>query len=395
MGRGTTSPSFGGSFGGDDFGDADFDEDEDFSNPLSLASTASPSMTASGGIGTFESEPAAGRGSPRAGLSGRGSPRAGLSMLVTAAHHESEKSENADDLGAIVIPESMTEFVDSARNRSGGNLWQRAQHIKEKALLEYLHDVQKQQADGQSDQDVEIMARMLEAQIAGACMISPNSTFRSRWDGLQAVFLSYIAFVVPYRIGFDNDATPESFWFWLDLFIDLYFITDVFLNFRTAFYSNDGEMEYRSQEVRSAYLHGWFTIDVLGCLPFNYVVYLIPDSHLNSSDMRGNKVLRMMRLARLLKILRLVRFKRLLERWEEELYNVSALKMLKLVVFIVVIGHWLSCAWYYFGNEVATERDRYGELLKGWVQNSFEGVEGVTQTDRYITSLYWSFMTLT
>lgn len=352
-------------------------------------------------MATFETEDTSGRNSlPDKPNSSGGSNRGQLAEANGAA------AVDSDDAGDVVIPESMAEFVlqqssegaDSSprSSRSASVLWNGAKKAKEKSLHAYLNAVQQQQADGNHEQDAEIIARMLEAQIAGAKMISPNSSFRSRWDAIQAVFLSYIAFVVPYRIGFDNDASPDSFWFWFDLFIDIYFVVDVFLNFRTAFFTGDGEMEYRPKVVANTYLHGWFTIDVLGCLPFNYVVYVVPDNQLDSTDMRGNRVLRMMRLARLLKILRLVRFKRLLERWEEELYNVSALKLLKLVVFILVIGHWLSCAWYYFGNDQSSsELDHTGAPLTGWVERSFGGIDGVSNTDRYITSLYWSFMTLT
>ena len=39
-------------------------------------------------------------------------------------------------------------------------------------------------------------------------MISPASKLRRRWDGVQAVFLIYIAVFVPYRIGFNDDTFP-------------------------------------------------------------------------------------------------------------------------------------------------------------------------------------------
>jgi hypothetical protein len=53
-------------------------------------------------------------------------------------------------------------------------------------------------------------------------------------DLTQSVMLLYIAGSVPYRLGFDDPVVLWSGWFWLDLFIDLYFAADLFVNFRTA-----------------------------------------------------------------------------------------------------------------------------------------------------------------
>ena len=55
-------------------------------------------------------------------------------------------------------------------------------------------------------------------------VISPSSSFRAQWDLTQAVFLFYIAIMLPYRIGFDHDVVLWSMWFWLDLAIDIYFV---------------------------------------------------------------------------------------------------------------------------------------------------------------------------
>ena len=43
------------------------------------------------------------------------------------------------------------------------------------------------------------------------------------------MLLIYIAIVVPYRIGFDDDTAPWEFWFTFDLCVDIYFLVDLFL----------------------------------------------------------------------------------------------------------------------------------------------------------------------
>ena len=60
-------------------------------------------------------------------------------------------------------------------------------------------------------------------------MCSPNSEFRKRWDIAQMFLLLYVVALVPYRIGFSQDAKIGSFAFVFDVFVDLYFISDIVL----------------------------------------------------------------------------------------------------------------------------------------------------------------------
>ena len=39
--------------------------------------------------------------------------------------------------------------------------------------------------------------------------------------------------MLPYRLGFEDNVELWSAWFFIDLLVDLYFIVDLFVNFRT------------------------------------------------------------------------------------------------------------------------------------------------------------------
>jgi hypothetical protein len=241
-------------------------------------------------------------------------------------------------------------------------------------------------------------------------MLSPAGLFRKTWDGVQAFLLIYIAVVIPYRIGFSDDAHPWELAFCWDVFVDMYFIVDMALNFRTAVYTAEGELEVHPRPVAIAYLKSWFWIDLLGCLPLNYLIYIpgvvtansVDVDHL-SAELRANKALRLLRLARLLKIVRLVRFQRILIRWEEELYNVATLKLLKLVVLVCFVGHWLGCAFYFFGDWSEQAADGEWDMeadgvtkIRGWTWRQFgENAHDVPAHYRYVTSVYFAIMTLT
>lgn len=67
--------------------------------------------------------------------------------------------------------------------------------------------------------------------------ISPTSNFRIGWDSCQAIFLIYIAFIVPFRVSFNQPSMGVSFW--LESMMDVYFIVDLVINFITGYEDDD------------------------------------------------------------------------------------------------------------------------------------------------------------
>ena len=63
----------------------------------------------------------------------------------------------------------------------------------------------------------------------------PFSAFTSSWEGVQAFLLIYIAFTVLWRLCFNQPSVEGEFYYYLEIFIDIYFSIDVILNFHTAF----------------------------------------------------------------------------------------------------------------------------------------------------------------
>jgi hypothetical protein len=247
------------------------------------------------------------------------------------------------------------------------------------------HDVQLEIATAEIDADCTI--------------INPEGMFRRVWDSVQIFLLAYVAICVPYRIGFGKEvAWLAAPWFWWDLLVDLYFITDLCISFRTAFYDNDGLLQYKTGSIVSHYLKSWFTIDVLSCLPVNYIGYL-PSMHANSvesAEMKGNKLVRLLRLLRLLKLLRLARINRLIARYEQEYYAlVSSLKIFKVILVVACVGHWLCCCWYAAGAQESAFDGPDGLPLQGWVARHFSGDSTASPITEYGVALYWAMMTMT
>ena len=85
-------------------------------------------------------------------------------------------------------------------------------------------------------------------------IIAPDSEFRHHWDLIQVPLLIYVGIAVPYRIGFSHDTAPGDFGFLVDVFVDLFFIADIYMNFRTAVWNRHGELTYERKGIARQYL---------------------------------------------------------------------------------------------------------------------------------------------
>lgn len=88
-------------------------------------------------------------------------------------------------------------------------------------------------------------------------LIDPEGRFRRKWDFMQMLFLIYVAFGVPYRLGFSQPVILWSPFFWFDLCVDIYFLADIAVSFRTAYYNEVGDLICEKEAIRKNYLRTW------------------------------------------------------------------------------------------------------------------------------------------
>ena len=172
-------------------------------------------------------------------------------------------------------------------------------------------------------------------------MLHPDGRVRRSWDAIQALLLLYVAAVVPFRLGFDVIIAVGSAAFWLDAAVDLYFLADVLLNFRTG-YVESGRLVLNPQRVAKRYARSWLVVDIIACAPIDYIALLISSTDPSAGQTRGVKTLRLCRIARLL---RLARIRRLIKRWqardgsEVAASLVDAAKLCGLLLVIIFMTH--------------------------------------------------------
>lgn len=130
----------------------------------------------------------------------------------------------------------------------------------------------------------------------------------------------------------------------------IYFIIDVIINFRTAFYDESQRLIVDLKRARNEYLRGWFAIDIIGSLPVGYITLMLSDDSAGP-DVSVVKILRLLKLS---KLLRLARAKRLLERYEDQLDSIAAVvtAIVLPMIAIVYITHVLACMWFVVGRDL-------------------------------------------
>uniref|UniRef100_A0A8C7LRZ2 Potassium channel, voltage gated eag related subfamily H, member 7 n=1 Tax=Oncorhynchus kisutch TaxID=8019 RepID=A0A8C7LRZ2_ONCKI len=223
------------------------------------------------------------------------------------------------------------------------------------------------------------------------------SPFKAVWDWLILLLVIYTAIFTPYSAAFLlNDleeqkrrecgysCSPLNV---VDLMVDIMFIVDILINFRTTYVNLNEEVVSHPAKIAIHYFKGWFLIDMVAAIPFDLLIF-------GSGSEETTTLIGLLKTARLL---RLVRVARKLDRYSE--YGAAVL-MLLMCIF-ALIAHWLACIWYAIGN---VEKP-YLEHKIGWLDNLGVSIgkrynysdpsSGPSIKDKYVTALYFTFSSLT
>ncbi|XP_042560261.1 potassium voltage-gated channel subfamily H member 7-like, partial [Clupea harengus] len=223
------------------------------------------------------------------------------------------------------------------------------------------------------------------------------SPFKAVWDWLILLLVIYTAIFTPYSAAFLlNDieeqrrrecgysCSPLNV---VDLMVDIMFIVDILINFRTTYVNANEEVVSHPAKIAVHYFKGWFLIDMVAAIPFDLLIF-------GSGSEETTTLIGLLKTARLL---RLVRVARKLDRYSE--YGAAVL-MLLMCIF-ALIAHWLACIWYAIGNV----EQPYLEHKIGWLDNLGLSIgkiynysdpgSGPSIKDKYVTALYFTFSSLT
>ncbi|KAF3816939.1 hypothetical protein GH733_014287 [Mirounga leonina] len=229
------------------------------------------------------------------------------------------------------------------------------------------------------------------ASVGGSrCLLLHYSVPKAVWDGLILLATFYVAVTVPYNVCFlGDDDTPITSRHTLvsDIAVEMLFILDIILNFRTTYVSQSGQVVSAPRSIGLHYLATWFFVDLIAALPFDllYVFNITVTS-----------------LVHLLKTVRLLRLLRLLQKLERY-SQCSAVVLTLLMSVFALLAHWMACVWYVIGRR---EMEANDPLLWdiGWLHELGKRLEepyvngsagGPSRRSAYIAALYFTLSSLT
>ncbi|XP_035311007.1 potassium voltage-gated channel subfamily H member 2 isoform X1 [Cricetulus griseus] len=220
------------------------------------------------------------------------------------------------------------------------------------------------------------------------------SPFKAVWDWLILLLVIYTAVFTPYSAAFllketeDGAPAPDCGYACqplavVDLIVDIMFIVDILINFRTTYVNANEEVVSHPGRIAVHYFKGWFLIDMVAAIPFDLLIF-------------GSGSEELIGLLKTARLLRLVRVARKLDRYSE--YGAAVLFLL--MCTFALIAHWLACIWYAIGNMEQPHMDS----RIGWLHNlgdqigkpyNSSGLGGPSIKDKYVTALYFTFSSLT
>uniref|UniRef100_A0A672TFI5 Voltage-gated delayed rectifier potassium channel KCNH4 n=1 Tax=Sinocyclocheilus grahami TaxID=75366 RepID=A0A672TFI5_SINGR len=213
-------------------------------------------------------------------------------------------------------------------------------------------------------------------------------TFKAGWDWLILLATFYVAVTVPYNVCFtvvggrDEVSTPRNPPSVSDILVEILFMLDIMLNFRTTFVSTSGQVVYDARSICVHYVTTWLFVDLIAALPFD-LLYAF-----NVSVYFGVHLLKTVRLLRLLRLLQK------LERYSQY----SAVVLTLLMSMFALLAHWMACVWYVIGRS-EIENNSPGSWDIGWLHELGKRLAvlggGPSIRSSYVTSLYFALSSLT
>ncbi|XP_026181869.1 potassium voltage-gated channel subfamily H member 6a isoform X3 [Mastacembelus armatus] len=243
----------------------------------------------------------------------------------------------------------------------------------------------------------------LQAPRIHKCIILHYSPFKAVWDWIILLLVIYTAIFTPYSAAFLLNEVEEERRRTcgyicnplnvVDLVVDIMFIVDILINFRTTYVNHNDEVVSHPGRIAQHYFKGWFLIDIVAAIPFDLLIFRSGSEEPQTTTLTG--------LLKTARLLRLVRVARKLDRYSE--YGAAVLFLL--MCTFALIAHWLACIWYAIGNVERTGSARIGGMKIGWLDNLADQIgkqyndtdasSGPSIKDKYVTALYFTFSSLT
>lgn len=109
------------------------------------------------------------------------------------------------------------------------------------------------------------------------------SPFKAVWDWVILLLVIYTAIFTPYSAAFLLNEVEEQRRRTcgyvcnplnvVDLLVDVMFIVDILINFRTTYVNHNEEVVSHPGRIAQHYFKGWFLIDIVAAIPFDLLIF--------------------------------------------------------------------------------------------------------------------------
>ncbi|KAJ1415892.1 RmlC-like jelly roll fold [Sesbania bispinosa] len=205
------------------------------------------------------------------------------------------------------------------------------------------------------------------------CIISPYNPRYRMWDKFLLLLVFYTAWVSPFEFGFLNEPVdPISV---ADNFVNFFFALDIFLTFFVAYHDKTTHLLVDEPKlIAKRYIKTWLIVDVIATFPSEVAHKVLP------GPLKTYGYFSMLRLWRLRRVSAM--FARL---EKDRNYNYFLVRCLKLICVTLFTVHFAACFFFF----LTVNHDAKSTWL-GLISDATEK----SLTGNYITSVYWSIMTL-
>ncbi|KAL8468480.1 hypothetical protein ACS0TY_031625 [Phlomoides rotata] len=209
-------------------------------------------------------------------------------------------------------------------------------------------------------------------------VVSPfNARYRA-WETFLILLVIYSAWISPFEFAFL--AYKQDALFVVDNIVNCFFAVDIALTFFVAYLDTDTYLLIdHHKKIAIRYLSTWFIFDVCSTVPFQSLSLLFTDHN----GGLGFKILSMLRLWRLRRV------SSLFARLEKDIrFNYFWTRCTKLISVTLFAVHCAGCFMFMIA-------DRYPDPKRTWIGAVYPEFKQMSLWDRYVTTMYWSIVTLT
>lgn len=168
-------------------------------------------------------------------------------------------------------------------------------------------------------------------------MVKTNAAEKTCWDLFIIILAVYNCFQIPFQIAFEPPFLEFSAFTTLNSIIDVMFLLDILIAFRTTYFDmHSGEEVFSGKKTSISYLKSRFFIDFVSTVPVDTIseqIFKVKNKNLT--------------LFSTLKLVRVTRISRMIARLNVARETKHVMKLMQLIFFLVMYLHVLGCIWFW------------------------------------------------